>query len=81
MRDYGVAGKMDRGYQHCMDLVLARIMFVVAVGWMRHIAGSRISVASIGAGNQHSILIERVDRHSWVFVREIVRVVSMRSTN
>ena len=76
MIDYGVLEQMGRGYQHCMDLVLARIMFVVGVGWIKQIADNRICVVSIGAGNQHSFLIERVGSNRRVFVGEIVRVVS-----
>jgi len=58
MRDCAVAGQMGQGYQHCMDLVLARIMFVVGVGWMGQIADSRICAVSIGAAYRHSFLIE-----------------------
>ena len=57
MRDCAVLGKMGQGYPHHRILVLARIAFVVVVGWMRRIADSRICVASIGAGHQHSFLI------------------------
>ena len=68
MRDYGVLEQMGQEYQHCMDLVLARIMFVVEVGWLRRIADSRISFVSIDVGHRQSLQIEGVCSSNWTEV-------------